>query len=98
MEKSSLYLNIKESGIALENFELLSKEDYEKAVSDGDTNVYKEANKNGIYYFRTTGANNNTFLEIQFRTYKCIKLIRDIILFSLISAIVAAVIFGLAQL
>lgn len=98
MKKSELYYKILISGIELENLQMLSGEDYEKAVSENDSDVYKVANGNGIYYFRTTGANKETFLELQFRTYKCIKLIRDVILFSLISAIVAAVIFGLTLL
>lgn len=98
MKKSELYYNILMSGIELENLQMLSGEDYKKAQSEGDENIYKISNNNGTYYFRTTGANKETFLEIQFRTYKCIKLIRDVILFSLISAIVAAVIFGLTLL
>lgn len=92
MKKSELYYQIKSNEINLENFDLISKEDYEKAVSDDDPDVYKEANNSGTYYFRTTGANKDTFLEIQFKIYKCIKTIKNIIVFSFVCAIISAVI------
>lgn len=87
MKKSELYLKIKESGIELDDFVLLSKEEYESAVSKNEKNVYKENLSGSAYYYRTNGANDNTMLEIQFKIFQCLKTIKSIVVFTFAAAL-----------
>lgn len=87
MKKEELYLKIRENGIELDNFVLISKEEYESAVANNEKNIYKEKSSGSDYYFRTNGANDNTMLEIQFKIFQCLKTIKSIVVFTFAAAL-----------
>ena len=92
MKKAELYYKMVEKGIALDGFEELSGSEYFTAQETGDNDVYKHEVKDGVCIFRTKGASDTTTLELLFRSYLCLKTIKNILLFTFITAIIASVI------
>lgn len=52
-----------------------------------EKNIYQTRSGGNDYYFRTKGADKNTFLEMQFQIYKCLKTIKNVVVFSFVATI-----------
>ncbi|MDE6019576.1 MAG: hypothetical protein K2H01_01070 [Ruminococcus sp.] len=92
MNKSELFYKMKKNGVAPNDFEFLSEGEYHDASARYEKDIYQTRSGGTDYYFRTKGADKDTFLEIQFQIYKCLKTIKNVVIIAFIAAMATGVI------
>lgn len=73
----------------------ISQEEFEELDENDDENIfqaYDENSENKTKYFQSTGITDDTKIEMQYRTYKCIRTIKNIMIAALVIAVIGMII------